>query len=123
MSKSSRRLRNRGRSGGVGGGASGGAGGMMSRLQKMQEEIKKAQEELETETIDVTAGGGAITITITGHQRVQSVKLDPDVVDPDDVDMLEDLLVAAVNQAIEESQKMAADRLEPITGGMDIPGL
>lgn len=102
---------------------SGAGGGMLQQIQKLQEEMAKTQEALGQETVTVTAGGGAITVTITGHQKVQSITIDPDVVDPDDVDMLQDLVVAAVNEAIEASQKLAADRLGALTGGIDIPGL
>ena len=98
-------------------------GDMMGKLQKMQEEMRKTQEELENEIINVTAAGGAITIAITGHQRVQSIKLDPSLVDPNDVGMLEDTLVAAVNEAILASQAHSAQRLESVTGGINIPGL
>ncbi|HOA25147.1 MAG TPA: YbaB/EbfC family nucleoid-associated protein [Aggregatilineales bacterium] len=101
----------------------GGMGNLAKQLQKMQEEMLKAQEELAEETLEVTAGGGMVTVVVTGHQRIQSIKLNPEVVDPDDVEMLEDLLVAAVNQAIEKSQAMAAERLEGLTGGMNLPGL
>jgi DNA-binding YbaB/EbfC family protein len=96
---------------------------MMSKLQKMQEEMRKTQEELENEIVNVTAAGGAITIAITGHQRVQSIKIDPSLVDPNDTGMLEDALVAAVNEAILASQTHSAQRLEAITGGLNIPGL
>ncbi len=96
---------------------------MLQQLQKLQEEMVKTQEALGQETVTVTAGGGAITVTITGHQKVQSIIIDPDVVDPDDVEMLQDLVVVAVNEAIESSQKLAADRLGALTGGMNIPGL
>ena len=82
-----------------------------------------ASAEAVDETVTVTAGGGAITVTITGHQKVQSITIDPDVVDPDDVEMLQDLVVAAVNEAIDASQKLAADRLGALTGGINIPGL
>jgi len=101
-----------------------GAGpGMLQQIQKLQEEMAKTQEALGQETVTVTAGGGAITVTITGHQKVQSIVIDPDVVDPDDVEMLQDLVVAAVNEAIDASQKLAADRLGALTGGINIPGL
>lgn len=93
------------------------------QLQQMQQEMLKAREELENEVIEVTAGGGAITIEITGHQRVQSIKILPEVIDPDDPEMLQDLLVAAVNNAIERSQLLATQRLQGLTGGMNIPGL
>ncbi len=114
----------RGRRGssGIGGGAN-----PMAMLQKMQQDMAEAQESLEHETTEVSVGGGAIVVVITGHQRVQSVAINPDVIDMDDEEWLadlQDLLVAAVNQAIEQSQAMAAERMEAITGGLgDIPGL
>ncbi len=99
----------------------------MAMLQKMQQDMAEAQENLEHETTEVSVGGGAIKIIITGHQRVQSVEINPDVIDMDDEEWLtdlQDLLVAAVNQAVEQSQAMAAERMEAITGGLgDIPGL
>ena len=99
----------------------------MAMLQKMQQDMAEAQENLEHETTEVSVGGGAIKIVITGHQRVQSVEIDPDVIDMEDDEWmtdLQDLLVAAVNQAIEQSQAMAAERMEKITGGLgDLPGL
>ena len=94
---------------------------MMAQMQKMQEEMASAQESLANETVTVTAGGGAISITVTGHQRIQAIQIDPDVIDPDDVEMLQDMLVAAVNAAIEQSQTMAAEKMEGITG--DLGGL
>jgi nucleoid-associated protein EbfC len=105
-----------------GGGGAGGMGNFAQQLQKMQAEMQKAQEELGDETVEVSAGGGAVTIVITGHQRVRSLKLKPEIVTPDDVEMLEDLLLAAINQAIEQSQTMAAQRLDGLTGGLNIPG-
>ncbi len=111
---------------GAGGGFPGGAN-PMAMLQKMQQDMAEAQENLEHETTEVSVGGGAIKIVISGHQRVQSVEINPAVIDLDDeewLDDLQDLLVAAVNQAIEQSQAMAAERMEKITGGLgDIPGL
>ena len=110
-------------------GAPGMPGGMnpMAMLQKMQQDMAEAQESLEQETVEVSVGGGAIKIVITGHQRIQSIDVNPDVIDMDDeewVTDLQDLLVAAVNQSIEQSQSMAAERMEKITGGMgNIPGL
>ena len=96
---------------------------MMQKIQQMQEDMRKVQEELETEQVNVTAAGGAISMVITGHQRVQSIKLDPSLVDPNDIGMLEDTLVAAMNEAIVASQEHAAKRLEAVTGGVSIPGL
>jgi len=101
----------------------GGQTGVMEQIQKLQEELVKAQEALAEETVTVTAGGGVITVVMTGHQRLQSVTIDPDVVDPDDVEMLQDLIVAAVNEAIERSQALAAERLSGLTGGLGLPGL
>jgi DNA-binding YbaB/EbfC family protein len=101
----------------------GNMGGLAKQLQQMQADMLKAQEQLADETVEVTAGGGMVKIVITGHQRVQSIELKPEIVDPEDVEMLQDLLLAAVNQAIEQSQAMAAQRLEGLTGGMNIPGL
>lgn len=103
------------------------AGGILGQVQKMQEEMAAAQEALEQETLDVTVGGGAITITITGHQRVQAININPDAIDLEDEEWmtdLQDLLVAAVNQAIEQSQALAAERMEGITGGLGgmLPG-
>ena len=99
----------------------------MAMLQKMQQDMAEAQQALETETVEVTVGGGAIRVVITGHQRVQEVEINPDVIDLEDeewINDLQDLLVAAVNQAIEQSQAMAAERMEQITGGLgNIPGL
>jgi len=99
----------------------------MAMLQKMQQDMAEAQESLEQETVEVTVGGGAIRVVITGHQRVQAVEINPEVIDTDDEEWLndlQDLLVAAVNQAIEQSQAMAAARMERITGGLcNIPGL
>jgi DNA-binding YbaB/EbfC family protein len=108
-------------------GMGGNMGMMMKQLQKMQEDMENARVELETETVEVSVGGGAITIVITGHQRVQSIKLNPELLDTSDpewVTDLQDMLVAAVNGAIEQSQTMAANRMESISGGLgNIPGL
>lgn len=109
-------MKQRGFGGGMG-------GGMLGQIQKLQQEMAKAQEALAEETLEVTAGGGAITIVVTGNQRVRSIKLQPEVVDPADVEMLQDLLVAAVNEAIERSQTHAAQKLQGLTGGLGIPGL
>ena len=105
------------------GGGGGGGGGMMGQIQKLQEEMVKAQEALGDEVVEVSVGGGAVTVSMTGHQVMRSVTIDPEVVDPDDVEMLQDLVLAAVNEAIEKSQGLAADRLGSLTGGLNIPGL
>jgi DNA-binding YbaB/EbfC family protein len=102
-------------------------GGMLKQIQKMQADMQAAQEALAHETVDVSVGGGAVSITITGHQRIKSITLNKDVIDTSDpewVNDLQDMLVLAVNQAVEQSQSMAAERMESITGGLgNLPGL
>ncbi|MCB8950721.1 MAG: YbaB/EbfC family nucleoid-associated protein [Ardenticatenales bacterium] len=96
---------------------------MLSQMQRMQEEMKSTQESLADEVVSVTAGGGAITVVITGHQRVQSIAIAEDLIDPEEKEMLQDMLVAAINSAIEQSQTLAAEKMEAITGGADLGGL
>lgn len=94
---------------------------MMKQIQKMQQDMANAQEQLAEETVEVSVGGGAITIVITGHQRVQNITINPDAIDLEDDEWLvdlQDLLIAAVNQAIEQSQTMAAEKLDAASGGM-----
>lgn len=93
-------------------------GNMMQQMQQMQQQMAQAQEALADELVTVTAGGGAISIVVTGQQRIKSITLDPELLDPEDVDMLQDMLVAGINSAIEQSQAMAAERMEGITGNM-----
>lgn len=98
-------------------------GDMMAQLQKMQAEMGRTQESLAQETFTVTAGGGAITVVITGHQRIQAIAIAPELLNPEDAEMLQDMLVAGINNAIETSQAKAAERLEGLTGGLDLGGL
>ena len=91
---------------------------LMSQMQQMQQNMAETQKNLENESITNTAGGGAISITITGHQRIQAITIDPEVVDPEDVEMLQDMLIAGVNAAIEQSQALAAEKMEGISGGL-----
>ncbi|HUW14321.1 MAG TPA: YbaB/EbfC family nucleoid-associated protein [Anaerolineae bacterium] len=98
-------------------------GGMAQQIQKLQEEMAQAQEALGDETVEVSVGGGVVTVVMTGHQKVRSVTIDPEAIDPDDVEMLQDLILAAVNEAVERSQGLAADRMGALTGGLNIPGL
>ena len=93
---------------------------LMAQMQQMQDEMAQQQEALADETITVTAAGGVISVEITGHQRVKSKTIGPDAVDPDDVEMLQDMLTAAVNAAIEQSQTLAAEKMEGLTGGLDL---
>ena len=95
----------------------------MAMFQKMQQQMLKIQEQLGKETIESTAGGGAVTVTITGQLKVRSVKIDPEALDPDDVEMLQDLLVTAFNDAIAKSQELQGKRLSVLTGGLKIPGM
>ncbi|MCB9099732.1 MAG: YbaB/EbfC family nucleoid-associated protein [Anaerolineales bacterium] len=112
--------------GGGGGGLSmpGGAkGGLAGKLQEMQQQMLEAQEALGDKTVEISAGGGAIKVVMTGHQKLESITIAPEVVDPDDVEMLQDLILAAINEAVEASQNLAADEMNSITGGLNIPGL
>jgi DNA-binding YbaB/EbfC family protein len=96
----------------------GGRPDMRQQIMKLQEEMLQTQEALGEETVTVTAGGGVVEVTMTGQQRVQSIRIDPMVVDPEDVEMLQDLVTAAVNEAIEQSQALAAEQLGALTGGL-----
>ena len=101
---------------------------MMQQVQKMQEEMQRAQEELASETVTASAGGGAVKATMTGGLELVSVEIEPEVVDPDDVEMLQDMVLAAINEALTSAQELASKRLGGITGGLgdlglNIPGL
>ena len=91
---------------------------MLAQVQKMQQDMATAQTALENETLTVSAGGGAITITITGHQRVRGITIDKELLTPDEAEFLQDMLMAGINAAIEQSQALAAQRMEGITGGV-----
>ena len=106
---------------GGGGGNSGGGGGMsnmMKQAQKMQQEMAKVQEELETKLVDATVGGGAVSVTVNGKKELVNITIKPEVVDPDDVEMLQDLILAAVNEAIRKADEMAESEMGKITGGL-----
>ena len=96
---------------------------MLRQAQQLQARMVKIQEELGSERVEASAGGGAVTVVMNGHQVVQSVKIAAEAVDPDDVSMLEDLVMAAVNEALEKARGLATQRLGALTGGMKIPGL
>ena len=96
---------------------------ILRQAQQMQQRLTKVQEELEHETVEASVGGGIVTAVVSGKQQLQSIKIDPAAVDPQDVAMLEDLVLAAVNEAMNKAQQLAADRMGAITGGMNIPGL
>ncbi len=95
----------------------------MRQLEQLQSQLMAAQEALAEETVTATVGGGAVSVTMTGSQQVRAVKIDPKVVDPEDVEMLQDLLVAAFNEALAQSRKLVESRMAPLTGGLNIPGL
>lgn len=101
----------------------GGQANMMKRLQQMQDDMARVQKECEEAEYKASAGGGAIDVTVNGSHQVVSVKIQPDVVDPEDVEMLEDLLVAAVNEAMRKADETMEREMGKITGGMNIPGL
>ena len=107
---------------GMGGGPSN-MQAMIKQAQKMQEDMAAMQEELEQREYEVAAGGGVITVKINGKKEVLSVKIDPEAVDPDDVDTLEDLIVAAVNEAIKTVETASTQEMSKITGGMSLPGM
>jgi len=98
-------------------------GNLMKQAQKMQEQVAQLQKELANRTVEATAGGGMVKVVANGNQQVISVKIDPTVVDPAEIEMLEDLVVAAVNEALRKAQEMTAAEVSRLTGGMKIPGL
>src|SRR5512132_3454492 len=98
-------------------------GGLMQAAQKMQEDLQRAQRDLETKTVDASAGGGMVTAVVSGRMDLVSIKIDASVVDPKDTGMLQDLIVAAVNQALGKAKAMAQTELAKATGGLSIPGM
>lgn len=98
-----------------------GNSGMMAQLKRLQEQMEAAQEQLAQETVTSSAGGGAVRVTMTGDQRCTAVEIEPELLQDGDAEMLQDLVLSAVNLALDDSRKMASDRLGPMAGGM--PGL
>ena len=96
---------------------------LLKQAQQMQAQLAKVQEELEKTTVEASAGGGAVKVVVNGQQKLCSIKISPEAVDPDDVAMLEDLVMAAVNEGMEQAQGIAASQLSSITGGLKIPGM
>jgi DNA-binding YbaB/EbfC family protein len=96
---------------------------MMQQAQKLQAQLLKAQEELANLTVEASSGGGAVTVVMNGQQQIQSVKISPEVVDPEDVEMLEDMVLTAVREAQAKAQEAAAKKMGGLTGGLKIPGL
>ncbi len=96
---------------------------MLRQAQQLQQRMMRVQEELESATVETTAGGGVVKAVVTGKLKLESIEIDPEVVTPDDVGMLQDLVLAAVNDGLEKAQEMAASRMNELTGGLNIPGL
>lgn len=96
---------------------------MMKQAQKLQKKMLKTQEELATKTIEASSGGGMVKVVANGAQKIESIVLEKEVVDPEDVEMLQDLVLAAVNDALNKSQEMVSKEMGKLTGGLNIPGL
>ncbi len=100
-----------------------GMGNMMKQAQKLQSKMLKMQEELAGRTVEASAGGGMVKVVANGRQQIVSIVIDPEVLDPEDVEMLQDLVLAAVNDALTKSQEMVSSEMGKLTGGLNIPGL
>ncbi|MBW2369313.1 MAG: YbaB/EbfC family nucleoid-associated protein [Deltaproteobacteria bacterium] len=98
-------------------------GNLMKQAQKLQGQMMKMQEEAEAQTIEASAGGGMVRVVVNGKQQILSLDIEKEVVDPDDVEMLQDLVLAAINDALAKSQEMMTEKMSQLTGGMNIPGL
>ena len=105
------------------GGNMGNMQGMMKKVQKMQADMAKLQEELKTRTVETTVGGGALTIVVNGKKEVESIKIKPEVLDPEDVEMLQDMIVSAVNEGMRKIDEMTEREMGKITGGLKLPGM
>ena len=103
------------------GGNQGNMAGMMKKVQKLQADMAKLQEDLKKRTLEVTAGGGAVKIVISGEKEIQSLKISPEAVYPEDTEMLEDLLIAAFNEAVKNVDEMTTTEMGKLTGGMNLP--
>jgi DNA-binding YbaB/EbfC family protein len=100
-----------------------GLGNILKQAQQMHAKISQLQEEMAEKTIEASSGGGMVNIVMNGKQQVVTIRIDPEVVNREDIEMLQDLIVAAVNEAIRKSQEMMAEEMKKITGGLSIPGL
>ena len=96
---------------------------MMKQAQKLQKKMLQAQQDLATKTVEASSGGGMVKVVANGAQKIESIVLEKEVVDPEDVEMLQDLVIAAVNDALKKSQDMVSAEMGKLTGGMNIPGL
>ncbi|GAB6172603.1 YbaB/EbfC family nucleoid-associated protein [Paradesulfitobacterium aromaticivorans] len=107
----------------MGGGGMGNMNQMLKQAQKLQEEMAKTQEQLKTKTVEATVGGGAIQVVVSGKLELEEIKIKPEAVDPEDVEMLEDLVKAAVNEGLRKAQEMMSSEMGKLTGGLKLPGL
>jgi DNA-binding YbaB/EbfC family protein len=96
---------------------------MMKQIQQLQAQMARAQQELAEETVSASVGGGVVTVVMNGQQDVRAVTIDPEAVDPKEVAMLQDLIVAAVNEAVRKSRELAESKLAPLAGALNVPGL
>lgn len=96
---------------------------MMKKVQKMQADMVKMQEEVKKRTVETSVGGGAVTVVFNGKKELQSIKINPSAVDPDDVEMLEDMILTAVNDAMKQIDEMTEKEMSKVTGGMKLPGM
>jgi len=103
--------------------AKGGLGDMMKQVQKMQAKMEELQAELEKAEVEGSAGGGMVKCVVNGKGDLRSVTIDPEVVDPEEIEMLQDLIVAAINQAKEKAQEMQSEQMSSLTGGLNLPGM
>ncbi len=108
---------------GLPGGALGGGGGMMAQIRKLQEQMEVTQAQLEVETVTATVGGGAVKVTMTGAQVCKAIEIDPDLLKDADAEMLQDLILSGVNLALDQSRKMAEERMGPLAGGLSGLGM
>lgn len=96
---------------------------LMKQVQKMQQDMMKLQEELKEKTVEATSGGGVVKVTASGRKQLVSIEIKPEAVDPDDVEMLQDLILAAANEALQKAEDMVSQEMGKLTGGLNIPGL
>ena len=101
----------------------GGMGGLLKQAQEMQSKLAKVQEDLAHKTVDATAGGGMVSVTVNGQLAVTAIKIDPSVIDAEDAEMLQDLIMAAVNEGLRRAREMVSEEMSKLTGGFKIPGL
>lgn len=109
--------------GGFAGGGNANMGNMMKQVQKMQKDMEKVQSELEEKEFEITAGGGAIKVKVNGKKELLDIQLEEAIVDPEDIEMLQDLIIAAVNEAMRTADGEVSKEMGKVTGGMNIPGL